>query len=138
LSGAALCASCAAARPQAVIDAAWSEAHARAELPAPTAAPPEVDFSRTDMFEECDEESFSPVLPPALYLPDLDRVEIRSICQAPLHTLLVHEFLHAIRERARRREEGDLAGYELEEESWVQDKAARSSAAPIVPSTRRR
>lgn len=89
--------------------------------------------------------------PPARYLPDLDRVEILSACRQPLRALLVHEFLHAIRERARRLSGEALSGYDPEGEEWVRERslapcggsascaptpsAARTSAPSARPST---
>lgn len=134
LLGALLAAGCASGSPLR-LEEAWREANLRAGVTAP-GPPPEVDWraggGSTARCGSPAEESHTL----ARYLPDRDRVEILSICERPLHGLLVHEFLHAIRERSRREIEGDLAGYDPEGEDWVRERSAARIPAPSMrPST---
>jgi hypothetical protein len=107
-----------------LVDSAWREANRRAGTPAEAQGPPVVDWSgaQSDPSDCVDGVSPGPH-PPARYLPDLDRVEVLSLCAQPLQVLLVHEFLHAIRERARREKGYFLEGADPSEESWVQERS---------------
>ncbi len=149
LVAASLCLSCASVTSRAV-ERAWLEAGRRAGIPA-RAAPPEVVWGARAL-EDCGGAAAGPGAA-ARYLPDVDRVEILSLCRHPAHVLLVHEFLHAIRERARREGGSVWADYEPEGEEWVRaraaerggeasdrepQRAARTPANPILPSTIRR
>jgi hypothetical protein len=145
-----------AGQPRPILEAAWREASRRAGVDEAQASPPQVDFEAAgSSFAECGPQSAGHDHLAARYLPDLDRVEIVSACARPIHSVLVHEFLHAIRERERRLQAGDAAGFDPEAEAWVQERAARkssrisggavsdtrppsaarSSAGPSVPST---
>lgn len=145
-----------AAPTQAILEEAWRDASRRAGVEAEEASPPQVDFeAAASSFTECDSPAGGRDHLAARYLPDLDRVEILSACARPIHSILVHEFLHAIRERERRLQAGDVLGFDPEAEAWVQERAARkvsrvlegastdtrppraarSSAGPSVPST---
>lgn len=139
----ALCLQGCSSRAQRLIDSSWLEANRRAGAAAPAGAPPEVAWpGDLGVYESCTEEGLSAATPPARYLPEQDRVEIRSLCSVPPRIVLVHEFLHALRERARLAEEGLLSGQASEGEDWVQEagsnSARRSSSIPITPSTRSR
>ncbi|MEE9218237.1 MAG: hypothetical protein V3U98_04140 [Acidobacteriota bacterium] len=120
-----LCQGCLQAPP--LVSSAWQEANRRAGTQAAEQPPPEVDWegARGDS-GGCLDPSRTGVNPPARYLPDLDRVEILSLCAQPLHVLLVHEFLHAIRQRARRQQGVPLAGQDFEEEAWVRERLSGS------------
>src|SRR3972149_6532405 len=137
-----LCApGCVSAQARRLVDSAWSEANRRAGIATPAGAPPEVAWpGDLGVYENCADEAFSSSSPLARYLPDRDRVEIRSLCTVPAGTFLVHEFLHALRERARLAEEGSLSGQASEGEAWVlkagSSSARRSSALPLRPPPR--
>lgn len=145
-----------AAPPRVILEDAWREANRRAGVKEEQASPPQVDFEVAGAsFTECGSASAGRDHLTARYLPDLDRVEVLSACARPIHSILVHEFLHAIRERERRLQVGDALGFDPGAEAWVQERAAgkssrtrgeassdklppraaRSSAGPSVPST---
>lgn len=109
----------------ALVSSAWQEANRRAGTPAASRLPPEVDWSGAQRASsDCLDPARPSSQPHARYLPDLDRVEILSLCGWPPHTLLVHEFLHAIRERARQEEGRLLEGWAPQEEAWVQERSS--------------
>ncbi|MEE9219010.1 MAG: hypothetical protein V3U98_08075 [Acidobacteriota bacterium] len=107
-----------------LLEDAWQEANRRAGRKHAEASPPEVRWRNTTASAQCEERVASGPRTAARYLPGLDRVEILSTCSLPIHTLLVHEFLHAIHERERRDLLGDLAGTDPAGERWVQERAA--------------
>lgn len=120
-----LCQGCLQAPP--LVSSAWQEANRRAGTQAAGQAPPEVDWEGARGGPEgCMDPSRAGANPPARYLLDLDRVEILSLCAQPLHALLVHEFLHAIRQRARRQAGLPLAGQDSGEEAWVRERLSGS------------
>ncbi len=120
-----LCQGCLQAPP--LVSSAWQEANRRAGTQSAGQAPPEVDWEGVQGDPKgCLDPSRTGSSPPARYLPDLDRVEILSLCAQPLHALLVHEFLHAIRQRARQQEGLPLTGQDSEEEAWVLERTSGS------------
>jgi len=107
-----------------LVSSAWREANLRAGASIGAQGPPVVDWSGVRHGPSGCLDGASPAShPPARYLPDLDRVEVLSLCAEPLHVLLVHEFLHAIRERARRERGYFLEGADPGEESWAQERS---------------
>lgn len=123
-----LCSACASTTPRRIA-AAWLEANGRAGIPSPSLPPPEIDWMAP--FEDCSRPAAGP-RQAARYLPDLDRVEILSSCLTPIHSLLVHEFLHAIHERTLMTAGEAFRGCLPEGESWVRRRSQEREAAALL------